>query len=138
MSHSHDHSHDDSSYYLEQLCTIVVCGLLGIVAVMLYYQKSLNFMLAHFLHAYVLWSGFAILALVGLRGALLSLSLRRHHNHSHQHGWSPWRYIVLCLPIMLYFLGLPNQGFSSVKAIDVEDADRVVTDQGGEIIHLNF
>src|SRR5713226_9423621 len=128
-----------SAYYMDQVCTLLVCGLLGIVAVMLYYQKFLNFMLAHFLHSYVLWSGFVLLGLVGLRGILLWSSAGRHHDdHGHEHGWKPWRYGVMSLPIMLYFLGLPNQGFSSAKAIEVEESGHIVRDQGGEVIHLDF
>ncbi len=35
------------------------------------------------------------------------------HSHAgHDHSWNPWRYAVLLLPIVLYFLRLPNQGFS--------------------------
>jgi hypothetical protein len=33
------------------------------------------------------------------------------HEHGHDHGWGPWRYAVLLLPVMLYFLGLPGEGF---------------------------
>jgi uncharacterized membrane protein YraQ (UPF0718 family) len=29
----------------------------------------------------------------------------------HSHGWAPWRYIVLLLPILLYFLALSNPVF---------------------------
>jgi uncharacterized membrane protein YcgQ (UPF0703/DUF1980 family) len=35
------------------------------------------------------------------------------HDHGHDHGWAPWRYVVLLLPVVLYFLNLPNQAFSS-------------------------
>ncbi len=35
------------------------------------------------------------------------------HDHGHDHGWNPWRYIVLLLPVVLYFLNLPNSGFSA-------------------------
>jgi hypothetical protein len=35
------------------------------------------------------------------------------HGHDHDHGWAPWRYVVLLLPVVLYFLNLPNQGFSA-------------------------
>jgi hypothetical protein len=31
--------------------------------------------------------------------------------HGHDHGWSPWRYAVLMVPLVLYFLNLPNKGF---------------------------
>jgi hypothetical protein len=111
---------------------------LGVVAVMLYFQKSLNFMLAHFLHSYVLWSGFVLLGLAGARTLFLWSSAGRHHDCVHEHGWRPWRYIVLCLPIMLFFLGLPNQGFSSAKAIEVEESELNIKDRGGNVIHLDF
>jgi len=48
------------------------------------------------------------------------------HDHGHDHGWAPWRYVVLLLPVGLYFL-LPASGFglrgkgldpSQVGAID--------------------
>lgn len=35
------------------------------------------------------------------------------HDHDHEHGWAPWRYVVLLFPVVLYFLNLPNQGFSA-------------------------
>lgn len=35
------------------------------------------------------------------------------HDHGHDHGWAPWRYVVLLLPVVLYFLNLPNRGFSA-------------------------
>lgn len=34
-------------------------------------------------------------------------------HEDHDHGSSPWQYIVLMIPIALYFLNLPNSGFSS-------------------------
>jgi hypothetical protein len=34
-------------------------------------------------------------------------------HEDHDHGSSPWQYIVLMIPIALYFLNLPNTGFSS-------------------------
>jgi hypothetical protein len=41
------------------------------------------------------------------------------HDHGHDHGWAPWRYVVLLLPVVLYFLNLPNQGFSADAYSDV-------------------
>jgi hypothetical protein len=35
------------------------------------------------------------------------------HDHGHEHGWTPARYAVLMLPIVLYFLNLPNSSFSA-------------------------
>jgi len=159
MSHSHDHSHDHSSFYLEQLCTIVVCGALGLVVVLLYFQRTLDnqkvltFLLVNDLHPYLLGSGIAILAVAALRAGFLFLSLRRRaatqyadddhckncgHHHDHDHRWSPLRYLALCLPIMLFLLGLPNEGFRSVKAVEIEVTDRSVMDKQGDVIYLDF
>jgi hypothetical protein len=33
------------------------------------------------------------------------------HGHDHSHGWAPWRYVVLLLPVALYFL-MPADGLS--------------------------
>jgi hypothetical protein len=153
MSHSHDHVHHESSYYLEQLCTIAVCGLLGGVAVLLYYQDMIRFILAPFLQIYLLWSGFSLLSLAAIRGAFLWLSVHRagqshrpddcHHgpkvcDHDHDLAWRPWRYGFLCLPIMLYFLNLPNQGFSSATPLEVEELDHAIMAKEGEILNLGF
>jgi len=35
------------------------------------------------------------------------------HDHGHDHNWSPWRYTVLMLPVVLFFLNLPNNGFTA-------------------------
>jgi hypothetical protein len=35
------------------------------------------------------------------------------HDHGHDHGWAPWRYVLLFLPVALYFLNLPNDGYSN-------------------------
>ena len=31
---------------------------------------------------------------------------------AHDHGWAPWRYMVIAIPVFLFFLGLPRDGFS--------------------------
>jgi len=33
----------------------------------------------------------------------------------HDHGWSPWKYIVLAIPIVLFALNLPQNGFSDKR-----------------------
>jgi hypothetical protein len=35
------------------------------------------------------------------------------HDHGHDHSWTPARYAVLMLPIVLYFLNMPNSTFSA-------------------------
>lgn len=163
MAHSHDHSHDPSSYYIEQLCTIGICGTLGGVAVTMYARKMLGLFLDPKFHPFVLYAGLTLIVLVVIRAVAVWQTVgtmktehshdhdhahgsghhehehthecahghEHHHDHSHghaechdhshdhshghdhDHGWNPWRYAVLLLPIVLFFLNLPNQGFSS-------------------------
>jgi hypothetical protein len=48
------------------------------------------------------------------------------HDHAngsdcgHEHGFSPWRYIVLLVPVVLFFLGIPSL-LPSEKALDPND-----------------
>lgn len=47
------------------------------------------------------------------------------HDHGHGHGSAPVRFIVLLLPIVLFFLNVPNEVFSSVKAVDLSQFGEV-------------
>ena len=60
------------------------------------------------------------------------------HGHGegdgHEHGWAPWRYVVLLLPIVLFFLGQPDQGKARADDRDNITGDvaiRAVNGQGG-------
>ena len=65
------------------------------------------------------------------------------HDHGHEHGWTPARYAVLMLPIVLYFLNLPNSSFSAEKfgrdlqGGALEGGSTLVTDKG-QAIDLGF
>jgi len=200
---AHVHSEDANAYYLDQLCTIGVCGALGAVAILLYQQDILQYILAPAFHLPVLLGGIGLLVVVVLRALTLWLSLGKpvvhdhahdhgdcchdhghehehghdhahgpdcdhhhehvtatvplgmapdhahdhahDHGHDHSHGWAPWRYAVLLLPIVLYFLNLPNQGFSSnylgqhLSAIELEDsAVKTLTRKGQGVEQLGF
>jgi uncharacterized repeat protein (TIGR03943 family) len=148
---AHDHSHGDrNAYYLNQLFTIAVCGALGGVAVMLWWNGTLKLLLHPKFFLWVLLGGITLLMLVVLRAVAVWRSVdelaavpdhthdhdycghghdhdhghchhdhdhdHAHdhgHDHGHEHGWAPWRYVVLLLPVVLYFLNLPYQGFSA-------------------------
>jgi hypothetical protein len=141
---AHEHSHPkDVNYYLEQICTIAICGALAGVAIMLYRNDILRFILADKFHLWVLVGGIALLTLVVIRAVTLWLSAEPGHTHAcdhahahkhgdahdcdhnhdeveaqchgHDHSWNPWRFAVLLLPVVLFFLNLPNQGFSHVS-----------------------
>jgi uncharacterized repeat protein (TIGR03943 family) len=157
---AHDHNHGDrNAYYLNQLFTIAVCGALGGVAVMLWWNGTLKLLLHPKFFLWVLLGGIALLMLVVLRAVAVWRSVdapaavpdhthdhdhcdhehehchhdhdhdHEHdhahdhsHDHGHEHGWAPWRYVVLLLPVVLYFLNLPNQGFSADAAgIDLSE-----------------
>jgi len=67
------------------------------------------------------------------------------HGHDHDHGWTPARYAVLMLPIVLFFLNLPNSGFSAERfqpgfntKLEGESLQDVKTKGGGQVIDLAF
>jgi hypothetical protein len=195
MAHTHHHE-DDGSYYMEQVCTIAISGLLGLVAILLYTSGKLNLLLNAKLHWTVLAGGIALVILTAVRALAVWLpALRRqaaphdhehahdhdhahcdhdhahdhhhdhahcdhdhdhdhahavtagaaghthaagvphshdegpagpdpNHDHGHEHGWAPWRYAVLMLPVVLFFLNLPNEGFRTLDAADVGGLDQ--------------
>jgi hypothetical protein len=249
MAHAHHH-HDQSTYYLEQLFTIAVCGALGAVALTTFFSDvryadpggvvdvrqlstwdhaklimlgsitddsgreiqracKLSLMLHSKFHFWVLLGSIAMLALVairavalwfqvdqahtpaghshdhghdccdhdhahaacghdhagrhghdhdhgseaavGVQGAVASLPLvaaaapapSHDHDHTHEdghdHGWAPWRYVVLLLPVVLYMLNLPNQGFRGNHGLNIGsmanvEAPKEVADNGVAVV----
>jgi uncharacterized repeat protein (TIGR03943 family) len=49
-----------------------------------------------------------------------AVSSAANHCHDHEHGWAPWRYGVLLLPVMLYLLRLPNESFGVTAGAAVQ------------------
>ena len=45
-----------------------------------------------------------------------------NHDHGHEHGWAPWRYVVLLIPIMFFFL-FPPQALWPVKGADMSQLE---------------
>jgi hypothetical protein len=187
----HEHAHDPKTYYVEQLCTIGICGALGGIAVMLYVTDLLWF-IAPKIQTWVLLGGIALLVLVAIRAVVVWVQAGRmrlemadahdhHHDHDHDHahdhdhdhdhahdhehchghgeacahdhdhdhdhahdhghghshggddhghdhGWAPWRYVILLLPVVLYFLGLPNKDMKAANPNDIADLTAEVKD----------
>src|SRR5438445_3327368 len=193
---AHVHAEEENTYYIDQLCTIGVCGALGGAAIMMYQQKMLSF-LADTFHPWVLAGGIALLVLVVIRAVPLWFAVGRpraehqhpqdhfhdpdhahdhgdcaghehhhehahdhgdggghehdhHHDHSHadhghEHGWSPWRYAVLLLPVVLYLMNMPSGGFSNdflahkLRGQEVASAGAMHMEQkGSDVIDLRF
>jgi hypothetical protein len=167
MAHTHDES--DSNYFMEQVCTIAICGLFGVVGILLYYNKPMiGMMLNPNFHWTLLAGGIVLVALAAVRALAVWVAVGRqpahvhvhhdhdhdhgtcdhdhhhehghdhchehghdhhhhehdhahaaahdhgtgHDDHGHDHGFGPWRYVVLLLPLVLFFLGMPNEGFA--------------------------
>ena len=154
MAHTHEHAHEDSNYYLDQLCTVGVCAALGMVAILLYRSNGLTILAGSF-QTWVLGGGIVLLLVSIIRGvtlwksvppAVVSVVHEQDHGHSHghghahehehgpdcdhehdhgpshghehapgddhSHGFMPVKYVVMLLPITLFFLGMPNQEFN--------------------------
>jgi hypothetical protein len=178
MAHSHAHAHGEgqTTYFLDQLFTILAAGSVGVVAILMYQTGVLSRILVPMFFKPVLIGGVAILAMAVIRAiavwqlagarrqaeAEADAALHGHdhghthghshgldhahshgedcgHDHSHEgacdhdhshsrapahshssgdddhghdHGWAPWRYMVIAIPVFLYLLGLPREGFS--------------------------
>jgi hypothetical protein len=209
MGNNHDHSHDGSTYYVEQLCTIGICGAMGVVTLLLYQKNLLSLMLVPGLHWMVVAGGIALLVLVGIRALAVWFSVGKpavhqhdhacghththehgpdcahehehHHEHAHEHshhhehghgpgcdhehhhdhehavaassggnddghghehGWGPWRYAVLLLPVVLFFLDLPgasfSAGFSDVPIGELGDPTAAPTANTGVVVEVTF
>jgi len=215
MGHDHDHDHDGSTYYVEQLCTIGICGAIGGVTLMLYQKNLLGLLLVPGLHWMVVAGGISLLALVAIRALAVWFSVGKpaavhnhdhsgghehehgpgcshgheqthdhahehahHHDHGHahhhehehgpgcdhdhhhehehavaataggeddghghDHGWGPWRFAVLLLPVVLFFLDLPNASFSagfSDVPIDMDASTGAPADKSGNVVELTF
>ena len=58
------------------------------------------------------------------------------HDHDHDHGWAPWRYVLLLLPIALFFFNMPNRTFAKnfVNKANQDELEleggRATTDRG--------
>jgi hypothetical protein len=120
--------------------------------------RGLTLFIAQRYHPLVLAGGIGLFALVVVRavavwksvdrtvasGSSSSESGRQHkcehardhthqhgHGHGHDHGWAPWRYMVLLLPVMLFFLNLPNDSFAGRDVSkDVEGPEGEIADRG--------
>lgn len=86
---AHVHADETQTYYLDQLCTIGVGGAFGAVAVLLYTQGGLWFLVEEFRWP-VLAGGIALLVMVAVRAVTLWFSVGRpavhDHSHDHEHG----------------------------------------------------
>lgn len=89
QGHGHTHQHDSRDYYLEQLLSILICGLFGLVAVLMSRTGMLELLLAPAFHGWVLIGGIALLVITVIRGVSLWQAAGdqgQAHVHDHPHG----------------------------------------------------
>ena len=110
----HAHAEDQQTYYLDQLCTLGICGALGVIMVLMRTYEVLPLILHPKFHDAVVWGGYALLGMVAIRGVALWISAGKtaspaphdhdhdhdddhvvhahsHADHGHDHGWAPWQ-----------------------------------------------
>jgi len=115
-------------FFLDQLCAIGICGALGIVMILLVRSGELSSILVPAFHSPVLWGGIALVLLVLFRVLAVGISAFRrfpecdpvcdHENGKSRKGAS-WRYVVLLLPIALYFLNMPAPPAQAEEKVQV-------------------
>lgn len=140
--HGHDHGHSHSEAHLEQLLTVGICGTFGVVAMLLgretfTQQKGmLSLILAEPFWIWVFVGGVVLVLLAIIQGVALWRKVGQHehgedcgHDHGgehavdHTHGSAFWRVVVLMFPLAMFFMDLPNKGFSQERVNKMLGAD---------------
>src|SRR5437588_715071 len=85
----HEHTHEEDSYYLDQLCLVTLSGAFGAICLAMYFIKTsmLKRLLGEQFHLFVLVSGITLVALAMLRALSLWVQVgkeRRAHEHDHE------------------------------------------------------
>ncbi|MCS6976691.1 MAG: hypothetical protein NZM31_06725 [Gemmatales bacterium] len=130
--HGHEHGHvhsaeERNAYFLDQLSMIGVAGTYAGVVLAMFYGKwapnaevSVINIIVPWIQYMLLAGAILLLGLALLRGIGVWRASKDPHfdphaghdhgpNENHAHGWSPWKYIPLVLPLVLYIgLGVPD------------------------------
>ncbi len=184
MAHEHSHGEAESTYFTDQILTIIITAILGGVALMMWKTNVLRRILIPEFFWMVCTAGVALLVLAAIRAIAIwklagqkaveaeSLPEEKEHSHGHElshaheqhdhsghehshahnekcehdhpnehahshshahahshahsdeknaepevhdHGWAPWKYAILIVPVVLYALNLPNEGYSEER-----------------------
>jgi uncharacterized membrane protein YcgQ (UPF0703/DUF1980 family) len=120
MPHGCSHRHDAGTWYLEQILSLAACGALAGVFLLDWYSGNIVYFIKDKYFLLVLTGAVLLLGLVVVRAIAVWYTAesaghahehRHGHSHDHSHGWAPWRYVVLLLPVALFFL-MPAEGLS--------------------------
>ena len=128
--------------------TALLANLLSIAAAALFSWMMIDMVVRDTLQFYLADQKFQILVLIGgvLLGIMILLRLpslfvgsshqhdhdhdhdghdHAHDDHDHAHTPSLWRLIVLAIPLMILFMGVPREGFSGVGLTNKLSADDI-------------
>src|SRR5579871_2156573 len=100
---------------LEDLCLIGLSVTFGCMCVVLccWQKQMLALMLAPRFHFLVLASGLALIGIAFLRAIILFSAIPNEWQCKHfsfTDEWTPWRYPVFLVPVILFILHLPRTG----------------------------
>jgi uncharacterized repeat protein (TIGR03943 family) len=111
-----NHPHRDMiSLSLERGFTIAACGALSAVMFLEWAHGGVGYFLVPKYHPAVLTGCVLLAAMVLIRAVAVGFSLTgaEVHDHPlHNHELAPWRYVVMVLPLVLFFL-IPAEAFSA-------------------------
>jgi hypothetical protein len=89
MGHTHTYAEEQQTYYLDQLCTIGICGALGVIMILMRVYDVLPLILHPKFHDAVVWGGYALLGMVAIRAIALWVATGKPvvstHDHGHEH-----------------------------------------------------
>ncbi|MGL4421618.1 MAG: DUF1980 domain-containing protein [Gemmataceae bacterium] len=150
-----------SDFYLEQLLTIGISGAFAVIGWLMFSTGKLRYILAPELIIWVPLAATILFVLTVTRMVLLWRATRPGHEHGpscnhahdhgddghgHEHGSIYWRVIILMFPLVLFLLGLPNEGFSNTRREAMLGADtdlgtgslREVAEKAGGEVSMTF
>jgi hypothetical protein len=130
MAHAHDHQ--GGGYFLEQLCTVGVCGALGAVIITMWaIPNGLNFLgpqfqapLGNAWLSPIFWGGVIVAAMGLVLAAATVIKFKGRKrlyetDSGHEYFWVPCHYVLVLFPVGLYWLGLAPTAFSSHPPINM-------------------
>ena len=141
--------------------TALLANLLSIAAASLFSGMMIDMVVRDTLKYYLADQKFQMLVLIGgvMLGIVILLRLpslfdgSSHHHHDHDHGHdhshddhdhahppSLWRLIILAVPLMILFMGIPREGFSGAALTNKLSADQIkeIAALGNSLMPKNF
>jgi hypothetical protein len=146
---AHSHEHESGGYFVEQFCTVGVCGTLAAVVITMWaIPNGLNFLGPQFQAPLgnrwlspIFWGGVivAVMGVILAAAAVSKIKARKHLDEpdsGHEYFWVPSHYVLIMFPVGLYWLGLVPSAFSSHSSIEmnIDDSGPTALAKKGQVI----